>query len=110
MDGLRHPRRSEMIKQPVTFSEWVRSLEAVVNRKGGLQLKDLPAHDFLPEFEDGLNPEEAFDECIREELEEMGFHLAIADLFEEASLMVAERPCALTLEDELELEQVLDNL
>jgi hypothetical protein len=110
MDGLRHPRRSQMVEQPVSFSEWVRSLEAVVHEKVGLGLKDLPAHDFLPEFEDGLTPEEAFDECIREELEEMGFHLAIADLFEEANLMVAERPCTLTLEEELELEQVLDNL
>ena len=98
-----------MVEQPVTFSEWVNSLEAVVHRKVGLALKDLPAHDFLPEFEDGMTPEEAFDECIRQELEDLGFPLEIMDLFEEAALLAAETPCELTLEDTLEIEEALDS-
>ena len=97
-------------QQPVTFSEWVSNLESVVHRKVGLKLKDLPAHDFLPEFEDGMSPEEAFDECIRQKLEDLGFHLEIMDLFEEVELLAAERPCELTLDDEVELEQLLDTL
>ena len=71
----------------------------MVHRKVGLKLKDLPAHDFLPEFEDGMSPEEAFDECIRFELEDMGFHLEIMDLFEDAALMAAEQPPELTLDE-----------
>ena len=92
-----------MVEQPVTFKEWVNSLEAVVHSKVGLKLRDLPAHDFLPEFEGGLTPEEAFDECIRQELEDLGFHLEIMDLFDEAQLLAAEQPRKLTV-DELEYE------
>ena len=93
-----------------TFQAWVMAVDKLVIAKVGLSVHDLPDQDFRTAYDDGTTPEEFYDDNIREELQDIGFSLEIADMFDDAQekanwdLIVAATP-----EDEMSLDELLDS-
>ncbi len=73
-----------MDKTTMTFGEWMAALDSFTRQKVGIGVADLPSQPWAAYHAKGLTPEETFDEQIRRELEDLGFHLEIADMFDEA--------------------------
>ena len=75
------------------FKAWMSALNRQVTEAVGLKLTDLPELKFREAFDDGMLPEEFFDDTVREELEKLGFALELHDFIDDAAfdnLMAAE--------------------
>lgn len=77
-------------KQDMTFGEWKRTLDALVHGKVGLNLDDLADLNFRSAYEDGLLPEEFFDDTVRDELADLGFAIELLDLLEDDGMDVKD--------------------
>ncbi len=74
-----------MNETTMNFGEWMAALDSFTRQKVGIGVADLPSQTWAAYHAEGLTPEETFDEYIRGELEDLGFHLEIADMFDEAN-------------------------
>lgn len=70
-----------------TYAAWMKQLDAVTSGKAGVNLRDLPVQELHAAFAAGLTPADAFDLHLRPKLVNLGFHLEIADLFEDAQAL-----------------------
>ena len=78
-------------REQMTFKEWRTAVDALLNRKVGLSLEDLPDQPLREAFDDGQTPEEFFDDTLRAELEDLGLRLEIMDIVEEPTLLAMDR-------------------
>ena len=72
------------MNEKMGFEDWLHELDRLTHRKVGLKARELPSPDYRPAYDDGFTPEEVFELSIRAELEDLGFHLEIADIFDRA--------------------------
>lgn len=73
-----------MDEKKLAYDRWMNELDTVTHRKTGLRVRDLPDQGFQAAYDVGVSPADTFKSRVRPQLEDLGFHLAIAELFDEA--------------------------
>ena len=57
------------------FLDWMKKVDQAISNRVGLTSADLSDWYWKDRFDDGASPQEAAEEFLEEELEEMGFEL-----------------------------------
>ncbi len=64
----------EMVPK-ITFDEWMKKLDDLVEGRLGLSIHDLPDMNFRDAYDDGKSPRDFFKEDFRDALEEEGYDI-----------------------------------
>ena len=75
-------------KQEMTYGDWKKYLDALVHGKVSLNLDDLADLNCRGAYEQGVLPEEFFDDVVRDELTDLGFAIEVLDFLDDDSIEV----------------------
>lgn len=98
--------------ETMSFGQWLQQLDTLTRKKADLSVHQLTSAGWRQRYDDGLTPQEAFDDYARDLLEDLGFPLEIEDAFDDAAeagtrhfsaLCVAEAGLEYRAEEELYL-------
>jgi hypothetical protein len=95
-------------ERELAFNEWMRELDILVQTKVGLRAQDLSSSGYRTAFDDDLTPTEAFEEEVVPQLRDLGFHVEIAELFDDAMYFGSPERLAASMAAEAGLEYLTE--